>query len=257
MNNQNIYSIAGLGDDIFAGTIGSIYHSTNNGTSWTQTGTTAFYNHAVTSLAAYGDNMLAGTNTYANSGGVYISTNAGTNWARTVLNYCDVLTLATFGMNIFAGTADSGIYLSTNFGANWTCKNQGFNGIPQINALLITNNYIFAGTTGYSVWRRTISDITSINNMSMEIQDAYSLSQNYPNPFNPVTRISFQLPVAGNASLMIFDMLGKEIVTLVNETLNAGTYTVDWNASEFPSGVYFYRLTAEGYGETKRMTLIK
>jgi hypothetical protein len=99
--------------------------------------------------------------------------------------------------------------------------------------------------------------VVSIRNISTEIPEIFSLSQNYPNPFNPSTVIRFQLSVAGNASLKIIDLLGREIATLVNEKLDAGTYKVDWNASEFPSGVYFYRLTAEGYGETRKMLLIR
>ncbi|MCX6160779.1 MAG: T9SS type A sorting domain-containing protein [Ignavibacteriae bacterium] len=65
------------------------------------------------------------------------------------------------------------------------------------------------------------------------------------------------MSVAGNASLKIFDITGKEVATLVNEKLNAGTYTVNWNGTRFASGVYFYRLTAEGYGETRKMMLIR
>ena len=81
--------------------------------------------------------------------------------------------------------------------------------------------------------------------------------QNYPNPFNPVTVIRFQLSVVGKVSLKIYDMLGREVEILVNEKLNAGTYGVDWDASNFPSGAYFYRLRTEGYTETKRMILLK
>ena len=96
-----------------------------------------------------------------------------------------------------------------------------------------------------------------INNLSNEIPQKYVLEQNYPNPFNPNTVISFQLPVAGNASLKIYDMLGREVANLVNEQLAPGTYEVDWNASQFSGGIYFYTLSAGDYRETKRMTLIK
>jgi len=99
--------------------------------------------------------------------------------------------------------------------------------------------------------------LTGINQISSEIPSTYSLSQNYPNPFNPRTVIRCQLPVASNVLLKVYDVQGREIATLVNEKLNAGTYTVDWNGSDFPSGVYFYRLQTDGYTETKRMTLIK
>ena len=96
-----------------------------------------------------------------------------------------------------------------------------------------------------------------------EIPAEYSLNQNYPNPFNPMTKISFQLSVAGNVSLKIFDMLGREAATPVNEKLSAGTYSIDWNASDFPSGVYFYRLTVNSanndmvYSQTRKMIILK
>ncbi|NOS85301.1 MAG: T9SS type A sorting domain-containing protein, partial [Ignavibacteria bacterium] len=96
--------------------------------------------------------------------------------------------------------------------------------------------------------------ITPINS---EIPDEYSLSQNYPNPFNPVTNINFQLPRSGSVKLTVFDMLGKEVETLVNENLNAGTYNADWNASNHSSGVYFYKIQAGDFSEIKKMVLVK
>ena len=85
----------------------------------------------------------------------------------------------------------------------------------------------------------------------------YDLSQNYPNPFNPITNIKFQLPNSGFVKLTVFDMLGREVETLVNENLSAGTYNVDWKASKYSSGVYFYKLQSGDYSEIKKMILVK
>jgi photosystem II stability/assembly factor-like uncharacterized protein len=85
----------------------------------------------------------------------------------------------------------------------------------------------------------------------------YELKANYPNPFNPTTSISYQIPNSGLVTLKIYDILGKEVVTLVNEVQAAGTFDVQWNASSFSSGAYFYRLTAGNFTETKRMLLVK
>ena len=157
-----------------------------------------------------------------------------------------------------AGTDSDCVYLSTNNGTSWIQKNQGLDVIPRFKALFITENYIFGGTEYFSIWRRPLSElITGIKNISTEIPRSFKLEQNYPNPFNPNTVISFQLPVDGQVSLKIYDLLGKEISTLVNEKLAPGTYTVDWNASQYPSGVYFYRLQTEGYTETRKMLLTK
>lgn len=86
----------------------------------------------------------------------------------------------------------------------------------------------------------------------------FQLDQNYPNPFNPTTRISFELPEEGRTSLVIYDMLGKEVIKLVNnENKSAGRYTVEFNGSNLSSGVYFYRLESNKFEQTMRMVLIK
>ena len=172
-----------------------------------------------------------------------------------------VYSLAISGNNIFAGTDVSGVYLSTNNGQNWLQKNQGFTNIPTVYSLLIANNYIFAGTDGYSVWRRELAEIIGIQNISTEIPSAYSLEQNYPNPFNSMTNVKFQLKSGmlngGNAKIIVFDILGKEIKELVNEELSPGTYQVNFDGSNLTSGIYFYRMTAGDFIETRKMILIK
>ncbi|KXK52302.1 MAG: fibronectin type III domain-containing protein [Chlorobi bacterium OLB5] len=96
--------------------------------------------------------------------------------------------------------------------------------------------------------------ITQNNN---QIPNLYSLSQNYPNPFNPVTNIKFALPNTGLVKLVVFDILGREVSTLVNEVRTAGNYTVDFDASSLSSGVYFYRIESGNFTDTKKMLLVK
>lgn len=96
-----------------------------------------------------------------------------------------------------------------------------------------------------------------INNISSEIPSGYSLSQNFPNPFNPVTNIKFQLPKAGLVKLSVYDILGREVVTLLNNELDAGSYNFDWNASNYSSGVYFCKLETDEFSAIKKMMLIK
>ncbi|MFZ1321262.1 MAG: T9SS type A sorting domain-containing protein [Ignavibacteria bacterium] len=99
------------------------------------------------------------------------------------------------------------------------------------------------------------------NEVNIGIPTKFELSQNYPNPFNPSTKINYDLPVDGKVSLIIFDLSGKEVKTLVNEVKTAGYYTVNFNGANLSSGVYFYRINLEGQGisfaEIKKMTLIK
>jgi hypothetical protein len=105
--------------------------------------------------------------------------------------------------------------------------------------------------------------ITEIKYKSQNIPYNYLLSQNYPNPFNPSTNIRYEIPKNGFVKLVVFDILGREIQTLVNEKQNAGSYEVTFNArqpglgSNLSSGIYFYKLQSGNYTETKRMLLIK
>ncbi|MBK6773143.1 MAG: S8 family serine peptidase [Ignavibacteria bacterium] len=99
--------------------------------------------------------------------------------------------------------------------------------------------------------------LLSVVNYNSEIPDSYSLSQNYPNPFNPATKIKFALPSSGFTSLKVYDISGKEISNLLNSNIQAGTYEVLFDASNFSSGAYFYKLESNGYIETKKMFLIK
>lgn len=99
--------------------------------------------------------------------------------------------------------------------------------------------------------------ITGINPISGSTPEKFSLMQNFPNPFNPSTSIRFDLQESGFTKLYIYDVLGKTLSTLVNENLRAGSYEVNWNASDYPSGVYFYRLESGGFSEVRKMVLVK
>jgi hypothetical protein len=101
------------------------------------------------------------------------------------------------------------------------------------------------------------SQPVEIQIISTQIPKSYELFQNYPNPFNPKTIINFELPKYNFVTLKIYDALGREVSTLVNEQLKAGTYQVDWDGSSYTSGIYFYRFTSGNFAETKKMVLIK
>ena len=97
---------------------------------------------------------------------------------------------------------------------------------------------------------------TSVEEIS-GLPSNYELYQNYPNPFNPTTRIQFSIPSAELVSLKVYDALGKEATNLVNENLPAGSYSVDFNASDLSSGIYFYKLSTNNFVKIKKMMLIK
>jgi hypothetical protein len=93
--------------------------------------------------------------------------------------------------------------------------------------------------------------------VDLTLPQSFSLEQNYPNPFNPTTSIKYQVSNISNVSLKVYDIIGNEIATLVNEIQPAGIYEVNFNASSLPSGVYFYKLQASSFSETKKMLLMK
>ena len=102
-----------------------------------------------------------------------------------------------------------------------------------------------------------ISGLVSTGNNGLLIPDEFSISQNYPNPFNPSTTINYQLPIAGNVKISIYDALGKNVATLVDKSQNAGSYNIQWNASNLPSGVYIYKIETGSFTSSKKMMLIK
>ena len=96
-----------------------------------------------------------------------------------------------------------------------------------------------------------------MNNISTIVPNNCSLSQNYPNPFNPSTKINFDIVKPGFVSLKVFDILGKEVATLVSENLSAGSYETDFDGSNLSSGVYFYRIETNEFTQVKKMILNK
>jgi photosystem II stability/assembly factor-like uncharacterized protein len=257
LTNYVVIAFAVSGNNIFAGTYsGGVFLSTNNGSIWTEVNS-GLTGNQVTSLTVSGTNLFAGTNE-----GVFLSTNSGSNWISTGFQDTLVSALTFYGTNLFAGTSDilgnsGGVFLSNNNGINWTDVNSG---LPNtgILALTISGTNLFAGTVGSGVWRRSLSEmITSVEDHSSEIPSRFILEQNFPNPFNPSTKIRYSVSQNSNIMIKVFDILGNEIETLVNEEKPFGTYEITWYAANLSSGIYFYTINAGSFIETKKMILIK
>jgi plastocyanin len=100
--------------------------------------------------------------------------------------------------------------------------------------------------------------LTGVENIQTSFQpDAFRLKQNFPNPFNPTTMISFDIPFQTTVSLKIYNLIGQEVATIANENMPAGSYSKMWNAISMSSGIYYYRLQAGAYSETKKLVLLK
>jgi hypothetical protein len=144
------------------------------------------------------------------------------------------------------------------FGTSWTIKPQVGTDWPVTNMLTSSSVIIGAGLhKNILIIKVGASGTNDLKLVSTELPAAFSLSQNYPNPFNPTTQILFSVPVAGRVSLGVFNVLGQEVATLVDEVRNAGNYSVSFDASNMPSGVYFYRLESFRFSETKKLIIMK
>jgi hypothetical protein len=121
----------------------------------------------------------------------------------------------------------------------------------------IKGDLIFAGTNGFGAWKRILSQIIGIKQIASIIPDEFSLSQNYPNPFNPKTKIKMQIAKSSDVKLVVYDALGREIEKLINKQLKPGTYEVEFDGSNYTSGVYFYQIIASDYVDVKKMILVK
>lgn len=149
---------------------------------------------------------------------------------------------------------NSGVNLPDSFklASNSICKDTG---IP-ISGIIFDFWYAIRDNTP-SIGFHEFGGIARIIQIGKSIPNQLSLSQNYPNPFNPSTNIRYEIPKNSNVKLVVYDALGKEVETLVNDKQNAGTYEATLNASIYPSGIYFYKLETENYSVTKKMVLVK
>ncbi len=228
----------------------SLYRSTNFGENWLPCGF-QLSNRVVTSLTFVPPNqILAGT-----TSGIYRSTDDGLHWQ--LAGYGGTTNSIVFHPAgfLFAATAYDGVIRrSISDSANWSRINQGM-GELAVNTLLIRDGQLFAGTTG-GTYRGTVS-LLGANEGNAKVVAQYSLAQNYPNPFNPTTNIEFRIANFGFVSLKVFDLLGREVATLVNQEMQPGSYDRVFDGSGLASGVYLYRLQAGSFVQTRKLLLLR
>jgi photosystem II stability/assembly factor-like uncharacterized protein len=190
------------------------------------------------------------------SGFAYIlkTTNSGNNWTEIPFRNYDEEGIGFVNENTgWVGGWTGPTYQTTNGGANWSLAGWGTN----------LNRFRFlSDTLAYAVGDRIYKysrNPVGIQNISTEIPVEFSLKQNYPNPFNPTTNLEFGISELGFVTLKIYNSLGLEVATIVNETLTPGTYNYQFSTINYQlaSGIYFYKLEAGSFTETKRMILLK
>jgi photosystem II stability/assembly factor-like uncharacterized protein len=190
------------------------------------------------------------------------TTNGGINWfnLNVILTpFClDFINQNTGWVGGRSGQATAVIYKTTNSGFTWTLQfsNPKSTIVNSVFAL-DSNNAWLCGDYSSIFTTTNGGGIIGINNINTQLPKSFSLYQNYPNPFNPVTRIKFDIPKSSNVKLVIYDVLGREVEILFNESKKPGTYEVNWDGSKYASGVYFYKLITDEFVETKKMVLLK
>jgi hypothetical protein len=186
------------------------------------------------------------------------STDGGLTWTQRLLQTTP-MALGKYDNKLFAGCDSGYIYISTDNGTNWNNFN---NGLPvlDINCLGFIDTTIFVSmnNNGAKIWSRSLpSIVVSVNTSQDASPHTFTLSQNYPNPFNPSTTIDYSIPKESFVTIKVYDLLGRELTTLVNEEKSAGNYNVSFNAGNLSSGIYFYRMHADNFIQTKKLVLIR
>ena len=289
-NDSSIFIIV---SSYFSGGPGGLFISKNNGSSWEEIGsgfTTSLtvvnniifvsipkdgafrsadggstweymsdlgHNSGISDFAVIGKNIFAGLF----SAGLYLSRDYGITWTSVdygLGDYNNIRSFAVSGQNLFVISNqhfnENLLFLSTDYGKNWGLVEPKLFGIKSI---AIFDSFILIGT-GKGIWRRPLSEvITDIDNKKNILPTSFQLFQNYPNPFNPTTTINYSLPRSSFVILKIYDVLGREIATIVNKEELPGNYEINFDANDLTSGVYFYQLRADEFTLTKKMVLLR
>lgn len=246
-------------------TFSSIFRSSNNGENWEQMNfsdvwlwPTAFISSS-TGVIFLG---LVDTAPHSSSGAIFKSVNSGYNWTSAGSGARTTALIMDKNEFVYAGTFPGqwgwcqGIIRTTNGGDSWESFNSGLaSGSCGFVLGCNSEGILFAGTeTGFY---RTIESTTDVTEYEQIIPTEFTLFQNFPNPFNPSTTIKYNLPQSGNVTLKIYDLLGSEVTTLIDEEKLAGSYESNFDGSELSSGTYFYSLQSGDFIDTKKMILIK
>ncbi len=241
----------------------SIFKSTDGGTSFSSV-TSGLPGRTITSVYVHPDSADVAVITFSGfgAGKVYKTTNGAASWINISGNLPDsptndvLIYYPGVSTSIYYSAMDIGVFFTSNYGTSWVELSDG---LPNTVAMHLdfhqATNKLRIGTHGRGVWQTDI--VVGLINYNNEIPAKFSLQQNYPNPFNPVTTIKYDIIKDGFVKLAVYDILGKELKSIVNQNQKAGSYTAQFDGSNLTSGVYFYQIFTNGFTETKKMMLIK
>jgi len=280
LGGNDVEALASMSDTIFAGggdiQGAKVYVSIDNGNSWD-------YRYLpYPSDRVYCFNYKDGK-LFAGSDGLYSSTDFGNSWSLeygvtfdssgTATDIKMFKDLIVYDQYLIASIMFNSIWISSDNGSEWVSFNEGLMPDWSFNGLTTKQPYLWSLRESFgNAYRRPLTDlVTSINTEGVILPSDYVLYQNYPNPFNPTTKIKFTIPTSpqspphqgGEAKqgrfvlLKIYDVLGNEVATLVNEEKPAGEYEVEFNAEGLPSGIYFYQLQTGSFVQVRKMVLLR
>ena len=192
-------------------------------------------------------------------GTILRTTDGGDNWVSQTSGTTNHLSGVSFtDVNNRTAVGGNGTILrTTDGGDNWVSQSSGTTNHLSGVSFTDANNGTVIGQYG-TILRTTNGGASFVEEDQIgDIPIAFSLSDNFPDPFNPSTKIRYSIPQTSIVVIKVFDILGNEIETLINEQKSIGTYELTWTAVNLPSGIYFYQLIAGSYIETKKMVLMK
>lgn len=293
---RGIVKFVGKGDSLFVGTdFSGIYVNDLKGVTW-QAYNSGLFVFGTSSLASVGNNLLAGIGMFSfkratdenewqsmfldsnqsqrqiydflnlgnyifagTDNGVYRGNVNADNWVRKDISAFpgrDIAKLTDYDNRLIAGIVlqnEHWIFTSEDYGESWNIQAHEFAWMYDLTTF--DNNIWAARSDG--LWYYDISGWTDVKNPEEGLVTGFELYQNYPNPFNPSTKIQYSVHKSAKTQVKIFDVLGNEIATIVDEYKQPGNYEIEFNAINLPSGVYFYTLMNNDFRQVRKMTLLK
>jgi len=253
-------------DHLIINTYDGLYRSTNNGSSWSlfESGL-AQYAYAFRFIG-FNDRIYSITNK-----GIYYSQKNESAWVEAddglpfLSNPLAIYTyrFLSYQNNLYLMTSQDTLSNYQFENGSWTAVTGNFPAGVEFNEFQSFGDVIYAGTIDAGIWKGNLGITSGITDNELTADD-FVLSQNYPNPFNPSTKIQITVPQTEFVSLKVYNILGQEVATLVSDKVTAGSYNYIWNASDFASGVYFYRfaihsdkLDSQSFTQIRKMMLVK
>lgn len=261
--DTNVFSVCvDANDNVFAGyRNGYIYKSSNKGENWVES-LSDIPGYTVEHMESAGEYVFAILHNWNyphqnSSLGLYSHDN-GNSWLNLNIGSLGsrINSIGFFNNNIVVGSDSDGVFISADFGENWLSASAGLSDHFIKSIIVNLDGILLCGTEKEGIYFADLTT-TGVYEIDSRASTNYLEFQNYPNPFNGTSVIRYSVPQLSTVIIKVFDIIGNELETLINEKKPAGSYELTWNAKNLPSGVYFCRMSTASYNVTRKMILIK